>query len=166
MPVRRMISRSCAPAGMKTSTRPGRRTHVGFGHRHDDDEGGSLEAGREPLLAVDHPLVAVVPGRGGEQRRVCSALRLGHRVARRDPDHRGAARGTAPSALACRSGRGSPRCPNPGPGTRIRSGRGGATQYLVHIRQADLSVALTPELGRQVGRPQTLGPHAVLEGHA
>ena len=46
------------------------RVDVGVGHGHDDEEVGDRAVGREPLVAVDDPLVAVAHRRGLEQRRV------------------------------------------------------------------------------------------------
>ena len=60
--------RASAPARSSTPGRVGRdddlahapsRLGVGLGDRHDDPERRALGAGREPLAAVDHPLVAV-----------------------------------------------------------------------------------------------------------
>ena len=48
---------------------------------HEEDVGDAARA-REPLLAVDDPLVAVAHGVRPEQVRVGAALRLGHRVRR------------------------------------------------------------------------------------
>ncbi len=137
---------------------------VGVAHRHDDDEGGPLETRREPLLALDHPLVAVAPGRGGEERGVGPALGLGHRVARRDATFE---KGLEEPFLlrrrpvvgqdlgVARIGRLAPE---------DARGEGGAAQDLVHVGQADLPITLAPELGGQVGRPQALGPYPFLEG--
>ena len=47
---------------------------------HDEEDVGDAARRGEPLLAVDHPLVAVLHGRGLKERRIRSALRLGHRV--------------------------------------------------------------------------------------
>ena len=60
----------------------GRRLRVG--HHHDDQEGGVARVRGEPLLAVDHPLVAVEHGLGLEHLGVGAAVRLGHRVGRDD----------------------------------------------------------------------------------
>ena len=51
---------------------------------HHDEDVGDLAVAAEPLLAVDDPLVAVALGGGLEQRRVGTALRLGHRERRPD----------------------------------------------------------------------------------
>ena len=55
----------------------------------------NLALRREPLLAVDHPLVTVEPGRAGELLGVGAALRLGHREAGHRSRRRAAAAGTA-----------------------------------------------------------------------
>jgi hypothetical protein len=50
--------------------------------RHHEQDVGVAAGAREPLLAVDDPLVAVAEGVRLEQVRVGPALRLGHRVGR------------------------------------------------------------------------------------
>ena len=55
------------------------RLRVGIGHEHDDPEAGAVGARREPLVRVDHPLVAVPHGPAAQQRRVGAGhLGLGH----------------------------------------------------------------------------------------
>ena len=49
---------------------------------HDEEDVGDAARAREPLLAVDDPLVAVALGVRLEEVRVGAALRLGHRVRR------------------------------------------------------------------------------------
>ena len=68
--------------------------------RHADGEGRAVGAGDEPLVAVDHPAVAVAPRRGGERRRVGArpGMRLGHREAGADLAARQRGAGSAPSA--------------------------------------------------------------------
>ncbi len=54
-----------------------------LGAGDEQRELGAASAGDEPLVAVDHPLVAVAVGLGLDQRRVGAGdLRLGHREAR------------------------------------------------------------------------------------
>ena len=60
------------------------RCLVGIGDGEHDQERREVGVRREPLLAVDHPLVAVEHGRGREAGRIGSAARLGHRVGRHD----------------------------------------------------------------------------------
>ena len=60
----------------------GRRLRVG--HRHDDQEGGVAGVRREPLLAVDDPLIADQFGGAGEHLGVGAALGFGHGVAGAD----------------------------------------------------------------------------------
>ena len=61
------------------------RRGVGIGHDHRDRKRRAVVAGREPLVAVDHPLVAVELGARDQTRGVrAGALRLGHREARAD----------------------------------------------------------------------------------
>ena len=63
------------------------RRRVRVGHRHHDPEGGALGGRREPLVAVDHPLVAVLHG-------ASSAARSGRP---RTPRARSSRRTSAPS---------------------------------------------------------------------
>ena len=61
------------------------RSGVGIGDRHHDPERGAFCAGREPLVAVDHVVVAVAHRAGAERRRVRPGhLGLGHREERAD----------------------------------------------------------------------------------
>ena len=46
------------------------RARLGIGHRHHDVERREPGVGREPLLAVDHPVVSVAGRGGGEQTRI------------------------------------------------------------------------------------------------
>ena len=60
------------------------RAGLRIGDRHDDVERREPGVRGEPLLAVDHPVVTVALGAGGEQPGIRAALRFGHRVTRRD----------------------------------------------------------------------------------
>jgi hypothetical protein len=61
------------------------RRCVGVGDRHHDGERSAVGGRREPLLAVDHVVVAVLAGGGGEEHRVRSGgLGFGHREAAAD----------------------------------------------------------------------------------
>ena len=61
----------------------GVRRRVGIGDRHDDAERRALRARREPLVAVDHPVVAVAYRARPERRRVGARhFGLGHREER------------------------------------------------------------------------------------
>ena len=61
------------------------RRGVRVGDGHHDPERGAVGARREPLVAVDHPVVAVADRAGAERRRVGAGhLRLGHREERAD----------------------------------------------------------------------------------
>ena len=61
------------------------RRRFGVGHRHHDRERRAVGRRREPLLAVDHVVVAVGDCGGGEQHRVRpGGLRFGHREAAAD----------------------------------------------------------------------------------
>ena len=55
------------------------RLRVGIGDEHDDPEAGAVGARREPLVRVDHPLVAVAHRAAAQERRVGAGdLGLGH----------------------------------------------------------------------------------------
>ena len=43
---------------------------LGLGHHHRDQKVGDHAVRREPFVPVDHPLVPIEHGRGGEQRRI------------------------------------------------------------------------------------------------
>ena len=61
------------------------RVRVGVGDRHHDAERGAVRARREPLVAVDHPVVAVPHGARAQRRRIGAGhLGLGHREERAD----------------------------------------------------------------------------------
>ena len=89
---------------------------------------GEVGVRREPLLAVDHPLVAVELGPDDELRRVGAALRLGHRVRRHDVVAQQRLEVALLELVRCRSGRGSRRCRSRAPGSRRRSGRCGCAR--------------------------------------
>ena len=55
------------------------RFRFGIGDDHDDAEAGAVGPGGEPLVRVDHPLVAVAHGPAPQERGIASGdLRLGH----------------------------------------------------------------------------------------
>ena len=65
-------------------SRPWNRFSISVRDDHGDEEAGVAGVGGEPLVAVDHPLVAVLHGGGLEERGVGAGVRLGHGVARAD----------------------------------------------------------------------------------
>ncbi len=61
------------------------RCRVRVADRHDDSEGRALRSRREPLVAVDHPVVAVTDRARAQCGRVRTGnIRLGHREERTD----------------------------------------------------------------------------------
>ena len=139
-------------------------SRLGIGHGHHDQEVGDRAVRREPLVAVDDPVIAVADRRGLQQRRIGPrGVGLGHaerglQVAReqrvqisvflfggsRQRDDLGVAgvgRGVAERERSDR------RCP----------------ENLVHQPELHLSVSLTAEFRVQVRGPQPLGPDLVLE---
>ena len=55
------------------------RSGIVLGARDEDGEAGAARVGDEPLVSVDHPVVAVADGAGLDQRRIGAGhLRLGH----------------------------------------------------------------------------------------
>ena len=124
---------------------------------------GEVGVRREPLLAVDHPLVAVALGAGHEPGRVGTTARLGHRVRRHDllceqrlevallqvvgavvGQDLGVARVGRLTAEDDRSA--------------VR-----ASEDLVEQRQLDLAVAGAAEVRTEVARPQAPLAHLLLE---
>ena len=102
--------------------------------------------------------------RGREQRRIGSALRLGHRVARRDPAFEQRFQELPPSAPRCRSGRGSRRCPSPGAWQpKTLGAKADRPRISFMYGELDLPVALAAELRREVARPQPLLAHPLLQ---
>ena len=60
--------------------RPGVGMHIGIGDRHGDQEVGPRAVRGEPLVALDHPLVAISRRTGAQQLRVRARdFGLGHR---------------------------------------------------------------------------------------
>ncbi len=133
------------------------------GLHHHDQEVGDRRVRREPLVPVDHPLVAVAHGAGGEQRRVGTRAGFGHAEAAAvlaveqrlhpllalgggaaDGDELGVAavgRLVAEDAWAVR----------------------GLPEDLVHQAQLHLAESLPAHVGRQVRRPQALALHLFLQ---
>ena len=80
---RTMFQPSDGRSTMKHELRRLRDLRILLGAGDEQRELGAASAGDEPLVAVDHPLVAVAVGQGLDQRRVGAGdLRLGHREAR------------------------------------------------------------------------------------
>ena len=170
-----LVGRLAAGADVAEDREPGRvgrhdehrhplvGAHLGVGDGHHEEEAGVAGVGGEPLLAVDDPFVAVADGRGAEERRVGAGVGLGHRVAGRDRpvEERlevlglllvgaevGQDLGVARVRRLAAEHR---RCPPRPP------------QQLVEQRQLHLPVALPAHLRFQVGGPQALLPHLLLQ---
>jgi hypothetical protein len=130
--------------------------HVRIGDRDDDEERGDGCVAGEVLSPGDHPVVAVADGPGGEDARVGSALRLGHREAGEDFT------GQQPRQVAFLLVFGA----EAGDDLRV-AGIGclgsehdrrprAAAQDLVDQRQLDRAEALPAEFRTEVRRPQPL----------
>ena len=130
---------------------------------HDEEDVGDPTAGAEPLLAVDDPLVAVAHRMGPEQVRVRAALRLGHRVRRKDL----LVQERLEPALLLRLGAvGGQHLHVPCVGRGgAEQGRGGAvaTENLVEEAELELAVAGTAELLVKEDGPEALVLDLVLE---
>ena len=125
---------------------------------HHEEDVGDASRAREPLLAVDDPLVAVADGVRPEQVRVRAALRLGHRVRRPHllVEHRleptllllvGAVRGEHLHVAGVGRGRAE----------HLRRRRV-AAEDLVEQAELELPVAGPAELLVEEDRPQALRP--------
>ena len=130
---------------------------VGVGDHHHDQEVGDRAVGGEPLVAVDHPLVAVTDGAGLQQRRVrAGGVGLGHAERRLQI----AGQQRVQVALLLLGGAGEREDLRV---TRVRrrvaehQRRDRArAEDLVHQAELDLAKALAAELRVQVRGPQTL----------
>ncbi len=139
----------------------GRRVRVRHGHH--DQEGGVAGVRGEPLLAVDHPLVAVPRGAAGEHLGVGAAVGLGHRVAGHDL----VVEQRREIALLVRF------APVVSEDLRVaRVGRLAAEDHrrearaaedLVHQGQLELAVARSAELRPQMAGPQLAALHLILK---
>ena len=129
---------------------------LGIGHRHHDEEAGVAGVGREPLLAVDHPLVTVALAAGDEQGRVGARVRLGHRVAGRDRpvEQRLEVLGLLLLGAVVGEDLRVARVRRLAPEHRRRPMR--PAEQLVEQGQLELAVALTAELRAKVARPKML----------
>ena len=137
---------------------------VGVGHRHHDPERSAVGAGREPLVPVDHPVVAVADSARSEGRRVGAGhLRLGHREERTDlaGDER-----CEPSLLLLVGAEevedlGVSGVGRLAPEDELAPHR--AADVLVQIRIVEKAGAAAAGLGRNVRRPQPELAHLVLQ---
>ncbi len=140
---------------------------VGVGHAHDDEEVGHRAVGGEPLVAVDHPLVAVADRRGPDEGGIGPGAGLGHGegAAQRPVEQRlePLSRAGPPGPTARCRWPAARRCPSPGRCCRRRPARGRPAQDLVEQSQLHLAEAHAPELGREVGGPHPLALHLLLE---
>ena len=136
---------------------------VGVRDGHHDQERRRLGVGREELPAVDDPLVPVLLGPGGEQRRVRAGVRLGHGVAREALAVE--QRLQVALLLLGRAVVGDDlRVARVGRLAAEDDGRpGGSAEDLVEQRELQLAVALPAELGPEVRGPEPLAPHLLLQ---
>ncbi len=143
---------------------------VGVGHRHHDQEVRHRPVAREPLVPVDDVLLPVALGAGAQQGGVRARRSRARSWRRRCASCRRAAAGaTARAGRGVRSTRcrspAARRCPSPGalfpkvtgPSERL-------AQDLVHQAEPDLAEPHPAQLGWEVGGPQPLLLHLVLEG--
>ena len=132
-------------------------------HRHHDEERSKASVRREPLLAVDHPLVTVTDSARGEHLRICAALGLGHREAGVDLAvqerlevllllFRRAVVGENLAVTAVRRLAAEHHRPALG-----------ATDDLVEERKLHLAITGTTEVGPKVAGPQTAGTNLRLQ---
>ncbi len=132
------------------------------GAHHEQDVGDPARRG-EPLLAVDHPLVAVLDGMGLEQARVAAALRLGHRVRR---EHVLIQQRLEPALLLLLGAVGGEHLHVAGVGRRgtehVRS-PGIAADDLVEQAELELSEARAAEVLVEEDRPEALILDLLLE---
>ena len=158
-----MISIPGVSAGHDEHRHPLVRLRVGVGDHHDDEERGVAGVGREPFLALDHPLVTVPGGLAHELLGVGAPLRLGHREGGHDvalEQRLEVARllllGPVQREDLGVAGVGGGRAEH-----RRRPGR--AAEDLVHQRQLELPVALAAQLGAEVAGPQALLLHLLAQ---
>lgn len=137
--------------------------HVRVGDDHGDDEGSVRIVGGEPLLTVDHPLVAVAHRPAGEAAGVGAAGRFGHGEGGHDPSVEERFEEFLALFLGAVVGEDLGVAGVGGLGAEDHRGPGGTAQNLVQERQLDLPHAHAAEFGRQVGGPQTLFAHLTLE---
>ena len=139
------------------------RAHIGVRHRHDDEERRRLGVRREVLPAVDDPLAAVLDRPGLEQRRVGAGVRFGHRVG---GEHLAVEQRLEIALLLLGS-------PVVGDDLGVAGVRRltaehdrrplRPTEDLVEQCQLQLAVTLTAQLRTEMGSPQPLTPHLVLQ---
>ncbi len=136
---------------------------VGIGDRIDDQDRRAVGAGREVLLAVDHPL-AVLPLRPGlEGGGVRAAGRLAHRERRADV---AVQQRPQPLFLLLRRAVVGDDLGVAGVGRLAAEDRrrhAVAAQLLVHQAQLQLAVALAAKFGAEVAGPQALRLHFFLQ---
>ena len=130
------------------------RRGIGIRHRHHDQKRRHRRKRREPLLAVDHPVIAVLDRAGGELLRIRATLWLGHREAGDDPIVQQRLEITLLEFGSAVVGQNLAvpgiRC------LRTEDDRGafGAAEYFVEQRQLHLAVSGSTQVRAQVGRPQ------------
>ena len=139
------------------------RLGVRVGHHHGDQERGLPGVGREPLLAVDHPLVAVANGARLEEHRISARMRLGHRVAGTDLTIEERLQVAFLQRLCAVAGEDF-RVAGVGRLTaEDRRCEAGAPEDFVHEAELQLAIPLAAEVGSEVTGPQAAVLHLPLE---
>ena len=135
------------------------RPGVGVGHHHHDEERGIAGVGREPLLALDHPLVTVPGGFAHELLGIGARLRLGHREGGHDIALEQRVEVARLLLLGAVQGEDLGVAGVGGGGAENSRRPGRAAEDLVHQRQLQLTVALAAQFGAEVTGPQSLLLH-------
>ena len=138
--------------------------HVGVGDHHHDQERRVAEVGGEPLLAGDHPLVAVSHGPAREVVGIGSALGLGHRVGGRDLPGQQGTQVPLPLLAGAVVGQISALPRVGGLAAEHDLGPQRAPQNLVHEGQPHLPVSGPAQLRPEVTSPQAPVLHLALQG--
>ena len=131
------------------------RLCVGIGDDHDDAEARAVGAGREPLVRVDHPLVAVALRATAQERRIGAGdLGLGHpeERARRTGDER-----LEEPLLLCVGAEQVQDLAVPGVGRLAAEDQlrdEAAADLLVQVRVLEEAAARAARLRRQMRRPE------------
>ncbi len=154
-----MISRPGVSVGHDQHRHPLVRLRVRVRDHHDDEERGVARVGREPFLALDHPLVTVPGSPAHELLGVGAPLRLGHREGGHDialQQRLEVARLLRLGAVQ-REDLGVAGVGGGGAEDRRRPLR--AAEDLIHQRQLELPEPLAAELRAEVAGPQALLLH-------
>ena len=137
---------------------------VGIGDGHHDQEGGGAGVGGEELPPVDHPLVAVAYGTGGELLGIRPGLGFGHGVTGEDlaVQQRLKVRGLLLVGTVVGDDLGVPRVGGLRP--EHDGCPAGDPEDLVQQGQLELPIAFSAQLRAEVGGPQVVVPNLLLHG--